>query len=148
MILHKAGPDRAYLVEDDPVRPNISYAFRTSVDKDFFVYENELTGDAAACICVSYNDQVPTNMSELVEFPDFADVSRIAVFYTVWSYEKGAGREIVFKTVDWIKENKPHILRFVTLSPKTKMAERFHLRNGAVLLAENKESNNFEYRNV
>ena len=62
MILHKAGPDRAYLVEDDPVRPNISYAFRTSVDKDFFVYENELTGDAAACICVSYNDQVPTSM--------------------------------------------------------------------------------------
>ena len=148
MILHKADPDRAYLVEDDPVRPNISYAFRTSVNKDFFVYENEFTGDAAACICVSYNDQVPTNMSELVEFPDFADVSRIAVFYTVWSYEKGAGREIVFKTVDWIKENKPHILRFVTLSPKTKMAERFHLRNGAVLLAENKESNNFEYRNV
>ena len=148
MILHKASPDRAYLVEDDPVRPNISYAFRTSVNKDFFVYENEFTGDAAACICVSYNDQVPTNMSELVEYPDFADVSRLAVFYTVWSYEKGAGREIVFKTVDWIKENKPHILRFVTLSPKTKMAERFHLRNGAVLLAENKESNNFEYRNV
>ena len=87
-------------------------------------------------------------MRDLVEFPDFADATRIAVFYTVWSYEKGAGREIVFKTVDWIKENKPHILRFVTLSPKTKMAERFHLRNGAVLLAENKESNNFEYRNV
>ena len=148
MILHKAGPDRAYLVEDDPVRPNISYAFRTSVDKDFFVYENELTGDAAACICVSYNDQVPTSMRDLVAFPDFADANRIAVFYTVWSYEKGAGRQIVFKTVDWIKENKPHILRFVTLSPKTKMAERFHLRNGAVLLAENKESNNFEYRNV
>jgi|TARA_A100001388_G_scaffold274689_1_gene258743 hypothetical protein len=148
MILHSVTPDRAYLVDDDPVRPNISYAFRISNNKDFFVYENELTADAAACICVSYNDQVPTNMSELIEFPNFADEPRIAVFYTVWSYEKGAGRDIVFKTVEWIKENKPHICRFVTLSPKTKMAERFHLRNGAVLLSENKESNNFEYRNV
>ena len=148
MILHSVTPDRAYLVDDDPVRPNISYAFRISNNKDFFVYENELTADAAACICVSNNDQVPTNMSELIEFPNFADEPRIAVFYTVWSYEKGAGRDIVFKTVEWIKENTPHICRFVTLSPKTKMAERFHLRNGAVLLSENKESNNFEYRNV
>ncbi len=148
MIFHKVDSARAYLVDDDPVRPGLSYGFRTSSNKDFFVYENEFTGDVTACICVSYNDRVPTTVQELSWFPEFGDIPGIAVFYTVWSYQKGAGREIVFKAVDWIKENKPHITRFVTLSPKTKMAERFHLRNGAILLAENEESNNFEYRNV
>ena len=35
--------------------------------------------------------------------------------------------------------------RLVTLSPKTKMARRFHLNNGAVLLKENKYTDNYEY---
>ena len=41
----------------------------------------------------------------------------IAVFYTVWSYKKGAGREIIFEAQKEIKKTKPYIKRFVTLSP-------------------------------
>ena len=36
--------------------------------------------------------------------------------------------------------------RYVTLSPKTEMARKFHLRNGATLLKENEFTFNFEYR--
>ena len=44
MILHSVTPDRAYLVDDDPVRPNISYAFRISNNKDFFVFTGSTVG--------------------------------------------------------------------------------------------------------
>ena len=35
--------------------------------------------------------------------------------------------------------------RLVTLSPKTDMATKFHLSNGAKLISENMLTNNFEY---
>jgi len=70
-----------------------------------------------------------------------------AVFYTVWSYSKGAGREIILEAAKHIKETKG-VTRFVTLSPLTQMAERFHLRNGAVLLNKGELCQNFEYENV
>jgi hypothetical protein len=67
------------------------------------------------------------------------------MFYTVWSYDKGAGREVVFAVTDWIKQNMPEVDRFVTLSPPTEMARKFHTRNGAVELQHNGETVNFEY---
>ena len=59
--------------------------------------------------------------------------------------EKGAGREIIFNIVDYLKEHKPNVKRYVTLSPKTEMAKKFHLRNGAEWIGENETTNNFEY---
>jgi hypothetical protein len=49
------------------------------------------------------------------------------------------------QTVEQIKEKFPTITRFVTLSPKTEMARRFHHKNGAVTFRENQESVNYEY---
>ena len=40
----------------------------------------------------------------------------------------------------------PEIKRFVTLSPLTEVARRFHTRNGAVELQVNSETQNFEYK--
>jgi len=37
------------------------------------------------------------------------------------------------------------VKRFITLSPQTEMARRFHLRNGAVVLQVNTTSVNYEY---
>lgn len=48
-----------------------------------------------------------------------------------------AARDIIQKT--W------RFKRLVTLSPKTDMAMKFHLSNGAKLIAENLTTNNFEY---
>tara|TARA_B100000424_G_C22887690_1_gene472240 strand:- start:236 stop:682 length:447 start_codon:yes stop_codon:yes gene_type:complete len=148
MILMRATESEEYLIADDPVRPELDFDFRVGPNKDFFIYMNEFTGGVASAICVSYNDFVPKTVTELKYYPDNLDPPSVAVFYTVWSYEKGAGREIVFKTAEHIRQEKEYVHRFVTLSPKTRMAERFHLRNGAILLSENEESNNFEYRNV
>ena len=69
----------------------------------------------------------------------------IAVFYTVWSKEKGMGRKILFEVLDIMKER--NYSKYITLSPKTEMAKRFHFSNGATLLQENNNSYNFEYGN-
>ena len=68
-----------------------------------------------------------------------------AIFYTIWSYSKGSGKDILFNTVFWLKKNKPEIKRYITMSPKTEMARNFHLKNGAYELKSNRETINFEY---
>ena len=73
-----------------------------------------------------------------------ADCGPIAVAYTVWSLEKGYGRKIIMAARDMIQETW-RFKRLVTLSPKTDMAMKFHLSNGAKLIAENLTTNNFEY---
>ena len=66
----------------------------------------------------------------------------IAIFYTVWSTRKGAGREIIFNIVDYLKEHKPNVKRYVTLSPKTEMA---FISETTEWIGENETTNNFEY---
>jgi len=137
-----------HLVKDDPVRPELDYNFRTSYGREAFVLID--AEDVHAVINVAYTHQIPKSVNELKEyaFSDFGDPNRIAVFYTLWSYKKGAGREILFKCVDHIKQNKGHIGRFVTLSPKTEMARKFHLGNGAIIYSENETTDNYEYKGL
>jgi hypothetical protein len=47
--------------------------------------------------------------------------------------------------VDEIRRQFPTVTRFVTLSPKTEMARRFHIKNGAHVLKENDSTVNYEY---
>ena len=68
-----------------------------------------------------------------------------AVFYTIWSYQSGSGISLLRSTVEKIKHDMPSIKRFITLSPKTEMARRFHLKNGAYILRENDHTVNYEY---
>ena len=62
----------------------------------------------------------------------------------MWSYQKGAGRTIVNAVAKEIHESE-RATKFVTLSPLTEMAEKFHIRNGAELLEKHKSCQNFEY---
>ena len=130
----------AGLFKDDPVRPHIPASMRMTGNRKAFVLMAENCVDARAVICCSFCDEVATDELELLDRGD-----DVAMFYTVWSYDKGAGREIIFKVTDWIKENKPTVKRFVTLSPKTEMARKFHLKNGAFELQENEDTINYEY---
>ena len=139
----------AFIVKEDTVRPELDYEFRTNHGREVYVLKTD--GNIDAVLCVGYTDQIPTTVRELelYAWPAFSDPARIAVFYTVWSYSKGAGRKIIFDVVDRIKEIKPNgLMRYVTLSPKTKMAYRFHTRNGAILLRTNNVTDNYEYINV
>ena len=128
------------LLSQDPVRPHIPHTQRFGDSKDIFVLKDD-ENKAKAITCVSYQQSIPTSESEL-----FIDgQADTAVFYTIWSYVPGAGRALIFDAVKHIKETKPEIKRFVTHSPKTEMAKKFHHKNGAITFRENQESVNYEY---
>jgi hypothetical protein len=142
--------DLWHLFEDDPVRPHLSPLYRTSPGRQAFVLysRNDIRPRARAVICVAYTNQIPENEQQLDLYSQAAvqedEYASTAVFYTVWSYDRGAGRDIVFAAQSWIQEHKG-CTRYVTLSPLTEMAERFHLKNGAVLVNRGDTCQNFEY---
>lgn len=129
-LLDKDSP----LFKDDPVRPELCGEFRTSFNRMAFSLDDR------AAVCVALTDKVAETVSDLSIGGD-----EVAMFYTVWSYDKGAGREIIFAVRDWLIENKPSVKRFVTLSPQTNMAFKFHTRNGAKIISVNDTSINYEY---
>jgi uncharacterized protein YuzE len=132
------------LIYQDPVRPNVPHVDRLGANKDIFVFRDE-DDKVKAITCVSYQSSIPTKESELFETTDSPS---IAVFYTIWSYVPGAGRALIFDAVRHIKETRPEITRFITLSPKTEMAKRFHTKNGAGVYRENDETVNYEYEEI
>ena len=130
------------LIYQDPVRPNVPHVDRIGANKDIFVFRDE-DDKVKAITCVSYQSSIPTKESELFET---TDIPSIAVFYTIWSYAAGAGRELIVRTQESIKQEFPDIDTYVTLSPKTEMARRFHLKNGAGVYRENSTTINYIYK--
>jgi len=127
------------LVKDDPVRPAIPLVSRVHRHAEIFVLLSE-SREPEAVTCVAYLDAVPTTETELGKSGD-----RVAAFYTIWSYTPGAGRALIQQAQQHLRANKESIKRFVTLSPKTEMARRFHIKNGALTLQENTDTVNYEY---
>ena len=129
------------IIADDPVRPHISAEWRLNDHREVYgLYSDESFEELRSVICVAYTDEVPTCESDMNLLG-----SSVAVFYTVWSYDRGAGREIVFAVAEHIKNTHKDVVRYVTLSPLTNMAERFHTKNGAKLIAKHSTCQNFEY---
>jgi len=137
------------LIKDDPVRPGLPADWRIQNGREVYVlYEDQYAEEAPpffegprAVICVAYTNGVAITEQDLNNTHN----ANTAMFYTVWSYDKGAGREIVLQVANHIKETRKDIYRFCTLSPLTEMAERFHLRNGAEFLRKGDYCQNFEY---
>ena len=121
-------------IENDPVRPHIDAETRIAPGREMYHI------DEKAFICLAFVDKVP--VSEIEVFG--SKVGNIAVAYTVWSLKKGLGRKIIFETQKRFKDTF-RFSRLVTLSPKTEMAMKFHLSNGAILLHELDHAYNFEY---
>lgn len=129
------------IIKDDPVRPHISAEWRTQSGREVYgLYSDESFEDLRAVICVAYTDEVPTCEDDMKWTG-----TGIAVFYTVWSYDRGAGRDIVFAVAEHIRKTKPDVNRWVTLSPLTEMAQKFHIKNGAKFLNRYIDCQNFEY---
>ena len=138
-FIHTIDNPLLEFVKDDPVRPELSKEFRVGTNK--FVsclFDN----DISAMVCVSLHDFVPADVDDLTQGADAPDT---AIFYTIWSYKSGAGIKLLRNTVSKIKEQYPSVKRFITLSPKTEMARRFHIKNGAIVLRENSNTINYEY---
>lgn len=127
-------------LRDDPVRPDIPREFRVAPNR----FVAALVEDQPqAMVCVSLQQQVPETVDQL---GDSLAQPTVAVFYTIWSYAAGAGARLLFDTVAEIQRLHPQVTRFVTLSPKTTMAHRFHTRNGARMFRENPDTINYEYQ--
>jgi hypothetical protein len=128
-------------IKDDPVRPEIPTDFRVSDGRMVAALASD-QDNPDAMVCVSFHDFVPAGVDDL---KNVAQVPTTAVFYTIWSYKAGKGRDLLLQAVKGIQEQYPSVTRFVTLSPKTELARRFHLKNGAIVFRENIESVNYEY---
>ena len=129
-------------VLEDPVRPELTLGFRITHGRKIFGlrYNDEIE----AIICVAFCPEVPFTVREMDYMSRVTDLKNVAIAYTVWSRKRGAGKEIVKKLGQWMKENK--VDRLVTLSPLTPMATHFHIKNGAKQVHINEETQNFEYK--
>ncbi len=132
-------------LSDDPVRPNIPHHLRlANKNKVFCYYESENDATPKAIVCTAFRDYVPTKEDDILESKN-SEKGTILTLYTIWSYASGAGRNLVFELMDYVKDSLNEIERIVTLSPKTEMARKFHMKNGAVELQENDTTINYEY---
>jgi hypothetical protein len=129
-------------IKDDPVRPEIPKEFRVSDNRFVSALVEE---QVKAMVCVGLYDFVPGSVDDLSVTPVNPTT---AIFYTIWSYVPGAGADLLFQTVEQIQKMYPSVERFVTLSPKTEMAKKFHLKNGAEVFRENETTVNYEYKRV
>ena len=129
------------LLKDDPVRPELPAEFRVNANSRIYVLRD---GDQTRAVtCVKFLDTVPAAVEDMVrEF----ESATTAVFYTIWSYVPGAGRDLIVEAQKSIEAEFPGIKTYVTLSPKTEMARRFHLKNGAGIYRENPDTVNYIYK--
>ena len=128
-------------VSEDPVRPELTLGFRITNGRKIFglKYDDEIE----AIVCVAFCPEVPYTVREM-DYMSRVETGNIAVAYTVWSRKRGAGKEIIKKLGEWVRENNYE--RLITLSPLTPMATHFHIRNGAKQVYINDETQNFEYK--
>ena len=120
---------------EDPVRPELNREFRYTAGREVFT-------NGGAIICIAYCRGVPSMVTHLNTMVGLDH----AVFYTVWSRNKGSGRVLVNDIWNYLLMTRPWIKRYVTLSPKTDMAYNFHIKNGAELLRTNRLTVNYEYK--
>lgn len=156
MIVTLNNDDVQKFINDDPVRKHIPWTERVGARRFVLALRNSVIDDVdfyklyrskvQAIVCVALKNSVPVTEEELLAPQESVCVPSIAVFYTLWSYKKGSGSALIFDAVDYIKRYYPGVDRFVTMSPLTDMATKFHLKNGAELLSVNETTQNFEYK--
>ena len=130
-------------IEQDPVRPEISAESRIGKNKEVIVLlDTEISELPLSIICVSYQNTIPNSTVQL--FEDCLEPD-IAVFYSVWSYAPGCGRNIILKMVNYMMKYKPEIRRMITLSPSSDIVKKFHIDNGASEYRVNVDTTNYEY---
>ncbi len=141
-ILKTVTSDPSLWSDSDPVRPELDVQFKTSPGRGVFGLQDS-AGIYRAFLCYARTTQVPANVEELEKYTDIN--GHIVIPYTVWSFQRGAGREIINEVLEMVKNGDFGVDRVVTLSPQTEMARKFHLRNEATEFRMNESTVNFEY---
>ena len=85
----------------DPVRPGLDVEFRTEAGREVFGLLDE-DGEYKAFMCVAYTTDVPKNVVSMGVLTSVD--GDIAVPYTVWSYQRGAGKEIINQALSLMQE--------------------------------------------
>lgn len=132
-------PVATYL-NDDPVRPHIPHEQRFGANRQVLALKEDDT--IKAMVCARLCKGVPSSEQELLNEVQDPDT---VVFYTIWSYSAGAGQRLIKEGLKKVQSELPTVKRFVTLSPPTEMAKRFHLKNGAQIFRVNTDTVNYEY---
>jgi hypothetical protein len=133
-------PLASYL-KDDPVRPHIPHEQRFGTHAQVFALTENDT--VKAMVCAKFCKGVPSSEQELLDNSDGEPDT--AVFYTIWSYTPGAGQRLIREALKQAQKDLPNVKKFVTLSPPTEMARRFHTKNGASVFRINSDTVNYEY---
>lgn len=128
------------VIKDDPVRPHIPLDQRINDAAEVLILK--AGEEVLAATCMQWLQDIPEDEQDLIDFEHTKDV---AVFYTIWSYAPGAGQNLIKAAAEWLLKDHPTLKAIVTLSPQTKMAERFHLKNGASIHRTNETSVNYKY---
>lgn len=131
-------------LKDDPVRPHIPISKRFDPGSQVLVLKDH--DRVGAIVCAKLCERIPINEQQLLD--DNSNNPTSAIFYTIWSYQSGFGQRLIREGIHHIRSIRPDINRFVTLSPVTEIARKFHIRNGAVIFRINADTINYEYLNI
>ena len=138
--IHDLTDPFAAFLKDDPVRPHITHEQRFGANRQVLALtENNVV---SAMVCARFCKGIPSNEQELLENIEEPDT---VVFYTIWSYKPGAGQQLLREGLKKVQAESPNVKRFVTLSPPTDMARKFHIKNGASVFRVNTDTVNYEY---
>ena len=139
-------------INEDPVRPELDIVFRRSYGRK--IYGVKYKKEICAIMCFGFTDDIPKTVKELDLMTRDAylksaqrsqNIGQIAVAYIIKKKKKGGGKLIVKEVFKMIKKSN-HLNRLITLTPLTEMDRNFHLKNGAIELRINEETQNFEYK--
>lgn len=141
-VIQNINDPLAGYLNDDPVRPHIPHDQRFGTNRTVLALTDG--NQVNAVVCARLCNTIPKDEQEMPE--NQTDNPDTVVFYTIWSYKPGAGQQLIREGLEKLKNQLPMISRYVTLSPPTDMAKKFHIRNGAEIFRVNTSSVNYEYK--
>ena len=137
MLIECNVENHLHLIKDDPVRPNLFDADEARFHGPFRVF-------------AEVDDFLMLANGEFfMETEDGEDVTNadptLACPYSIWSYKKGAGRQLISSLIEFVTVSFPTVDSVVTMSPKSDSALKFHTNNGAEMFSVNEDTINYLY---
>jgi hypothetical protein len=160
MLIECSVEEHLDLIKDDPVRPNLFDADEARFHGPFRVFAevDDASEEVQAVVCVVLSAFIVTEEDDLLmlangefsmETEDGVDVTHaeptVACPYSIWSYKKGAGRQLISSLIEFVSVAYPTLDSVVTMSPKSDSALKFHTNNGAEMFSVNEDTINYLY---
>ena len=161
MLIECNIEDHLHFMEDDPVRPDLFRDDTRRFQGPFRVFADvDEEGNPNAVICVVLTSFIPKDETELWklsagelllldqddgELYELDGDPTVLCPYSVWSYGRGHGRQLINDLIDMAPISFPTVECVVTMSPTSRKVMGFHLGNGAEVVAYNESTINYGY---